>query len=46
MIVSVPVCAAGTLPETGASSMLAPGRAAPRAASARLARGLTVLMST
>jgi len=34
-----------TLPETGASSMAAP-RSATLAASARLAAGLTVLMST
>ena len=45
MIVSVPDCTWGTLPETGASSMAAPS-ARTRSASSRLARGLTVLMST
>ena len=45
MIVSVPVSASWTLPETGASSIAAPSARA-RSASAVLASGLTVLMST
>ena len=45
MIVSVPLSAAGTLPETGASIMVAPAQRT-RLASSRLACGLTVLMST
>ena len=45
MIVSVPLSAAGTLPETGASIMVAPAQCT-LLASSRLACGLTVLMST
>ena len=45
MIVSVPVSAWGTLPETGASSIRAPIDRT-RSASVTLAWGLTVLMST
>ncbi len=45
MIVSVPLSASWTLPETGASSIAAPSARAC-SASARLAPGLTVLMST
>src|SRR4051812_1521321 len=45
MIVSDPVWTWGTLPDTGASSIAAP-RAFTRSATARLAWGLTVLMST
>ena len=44
MIASVPVSAAGTPPETGASTMVAPAERT-RPASSRLAPGLTVLMS-
>src|SRR5712691_9926753 len=45
MIVSVPVCTCGTLPDTGASSIAAP-RSFTRCARSRLTCGLTVLMST
>ena len=45
MIVSVPVCTCGTLPDTGASSMVAPV-ARTRSAVSRLTRGLIVLRST
>ena len=45
MIVSVPVSACGTLPETGASSIRAP-LDRTRSAIPTLASGLTVLMST
>jgi hypothetical protein len=44
MIVSVPACTWGTLPDTGASSIAAPSARA-RSAISRLAAGLTVLMS-
>ena len=45
MIARLPASAAGTLPETGASSIYA-SRLWTSAASSRLASGLTVLMST
>jgi hypothetical protein len=45
IIARVPLSAAGTLPDTGASIMMAP-TARTRRARSRLARGLTVLMST
>ncbi len=45
MIVSVPDWTCGTLPDTGASSIVAPC-SLTRSAIARLARGLTVLRST
>ena len=45
MTESLPCSSVITLPDTGASSMTAP-RSATRSASARLAAGLTVLMST
>ena len=44
MIVSVPDCTCGTLPDTGASSIAAPS-SRTRSASSRLALGLTVLKS-
>jgi len=45
MMASEPSSAAVTLPETGASSMLAPS-VLTLSAMSRLTRGLTVLMST
>jgi hypothetical protein len=45
MIVRVPRSTWGTLPETGASSILAPAERT-RSATWTLARGLTLLMST